>query len=145
MPDCFRQSFENHFSEMFGNAAWPAQIVLDAPAQRVDHLGLAMGDEGHLRRPAKAAKPFDDLVESACADSIGRLATSARTGMYSPWILMRSAPSSMSAPRVPAAWKAAEENGDALVWGVPLEVMQDPPSHRHAARRDDPPSASGWR
>src|SRR5690606_15865645 len=41
---------------------------------------------------------------SACAESVERFWTSARMGMYSPWILTWRAPFTIVAPRVPTAW-----------------------------------------
>ena len=55
---------------------------------------------------ARGSRPIhaSSSLRSAWAEIEPRLATSARTATYSPWILISVAPPASAAPRVPAAW-----------------------------------------
>src|SRR4051812_26707684 len=47
---------------IFGGAVGPAQLCLDARAERILRLGLAVNDERFGRRPGKTVQPVQDLV-----------------------------------------------------------------------------------
>ena len=75
-----RRSAQLRHVVLLHRPAAPAQLVLDAQAQRVGGARLAMHDEGFPGARSNPRSQRRISSASACADSIGRLSISARTG-----------------------------------------------------------------
>src|SRR5689334_8313187 len=105
-----RRSCQLHRLLQLGDLGGPAELALDAPAERVGGRRLAMDDEDHPRRVLEAAEPAQDLPGVGMGREHGEIADLGPDGNLGAMDLDALGPGKDGLPPGPGRLIAGEED-----------------------------------